>query len=75
MTGCQDIQNGIETYMARHGDTVAGRKVKLIVKDDTGIAPAIAKRQAQELLIKDSVISPTFSLNKNIRQEIIKKYL
>ncbi len=39
----KQIQNGIETFMAQHGDTVAGRKVKLIIKDDTGIAPAIAQ--------------------------------
>src|SRR5690606_20116687 len=51
----KQIQNGIEAYMAQHGDTVAGRKVTLIGKDDTGIAPAVAKRQAQELLIKDKV--------------------
>ncbi|GAA0772955.1 ABC transporter substrate-binding protein [Castellaniella ginsengisoli] len=62
----RQIQNGIETYMAQHGDTVAGRKIKLIVKDDTGIAPAIAKRQAQELLIKDKVdILAGFDLTPN----------
>lgn len=62
----KQIQNGIETYMAQHGDTVAGRKIKLIVKDDTGIAPSVAKRQAQELLIKDKVdILAGFDLTPN----------
>ncbi len=62
----KQIQNGIETFMAQHGDMVAGRKVRLIVKDDTGIAPAIAKRQAQELLIKDKVdILAGFDLTPN----------
>ncbi|MFT0531781.1 ABC transporter substrate-binding protein [Castellaniella hirudinis] len=62
----KQIQNGIHTYMAQHGDTVAGRKIQLIVKDDTGIAPAIAKRQAQELLIKDKVdILAGFDLTPN----------
>jgi branched-chain amino acid transport system substrate-binding protein len=62
----KQIQNGIETYMALHGDTVAGRKVRLIVKDDTGIAPAVAKRQAQELLIKEKVdILAGFDLTPN----------
>ncbi|MBV2182257.1 MAG: ABC transporter substrate-binding protein [Castellaniella sp.] len=62
----RQIQNGIQVYMAQHGDTVAGRKVKLIVKDDTGIAPAVAKRQAQELLIKDKVdILAGFDLTPN----------
>src|SRR5690606_40950021 len=51
----KQIQNGIEAYMAQHGDTVAGRTVTLIVKDDTGIAPAVAKRQSQTLLLQDKV--------------------
>ena len=51
----KQIRRGIDLYMAEHGDTVAGRKVKLIVKDDTGIAPQIAKRESQQLLINDKV--------------------
>ncbi|MER1968269.1 ABC transporter substrate-binding protein [Castellaniella sp. GW247-6E4] len=51
----QQMMNGVNLYVQQHGDTVAGRKVVLIVKDDTGINPAITKRQAQELLIKDKV--------------------
>lgn len=51
----KQIGNGIRLYMAEHGDTVAGRKVVLIFKDDTGVAPEISKRQAQELVIKDKV--------------------
>src|SRR5690606_16475530 len=31
------------------------RKVVLITKDDTGVAPAVSKRQAQNLLIQDKV--------------------
>lgn len=62
----RQIQNGIHLYMAEHGDTVAGRKIRLIMKDDTGIAPAVAKRQAQELLIKDKVdILAGFDLTPN----------
>ncbi|HUH41444.1 MAG TPA: ABC transporter substrate-binding protein, partial [Castellaniella sp.] len=39
---------------------------KLIIKDDTGIAPAVAKRQAQELLIQDKVdILAGFDLTPN----------
>ena len=49
----KQMTNGLNLYLAENGDTVAGRKVKLIIKDDTGVAPAVAKRQAQELLIKD----------------------
>jgi branched-chain amino acid transport system substrate-binding protein len=51
----QQLENGARLYMKQHGDTVAGRRIRLIVKDDTGIAPAISKRQAQELLIRDKV--------------------
>src|SRR5690606_17160298 len=49
------ILNGARLYIAQHGDTVAGRKVQLIVKDDTGVAPEISKRAAQELVNRDKV--------------------
>ena len=62
----KQIQHGIDLFLAEHGDTVAGRKVKIIIKDDTGIAPAVAKRQAQELLIKDKVdVLAGFTLTPN----------
>ncbi|ODS91726.1 MAG: ABC transporter substrate-binding protein [Comamonas sp. SCN 65-56] len=62
----KQIKHGIDLYMASHGDTVAGRKIKLIVKDDTGIAPPVAKRHAQELLVNDKVdILAGFSLTPN----------
>ena len=62
----KQVKHGIDLYMAEHGDTVAGRKVKLIVKDDTGIAPAVAKRHAQELLVNDKVdILAGFTLTPN----------
>src|SRR3546814_16544897 len=52
--------------MSEHGDTVAGDKIEIIIKDDTGISPEVAKRQAQELLIKDKVnILAGFSLTPN----------
>jgi branched-chain amino acid transport system substrate-binding protein len=49
------IERGARLYIQEHGDTVAGRKVVLIPKDDTGVAPAVSKRQAQNLLIQDKV--------------------
>src|SRR5690606_36180192 len=62
----KQIKHGIDLFLAEHGDTVAGRKVQIIIKDDTGIAPAVAKRQAQELLIKDKVdILAGFTLTPN----------
>jgi branched-chain amino acid transport system substrate-binding protein len=53
-TGKQ-IEAAARLYMAKHGDTVAGRKVELIVKDDTGLAPETTKRIAQELVVQDKV--------------------
>ena len=41
------MMNGARAYMKVHGDTVAGRKVELIVKDMTGV-PDVARRVAQE---------------------------
>ena len=53
-TGKQ-IEAAARLYIARNGDTVAGRKVELIVKDDTGLAPETTKRIAQELVIQEKV--------------------
>lgn len=46
---------GVALFMKQHGDTIAGRKVQLIKRDDTGIAPDTAKRLAQELIVQDNV--------------------
>jgi branched-chain amino acid transport system substrate-binding protein len=53
-TGKQ-IEAACRLYMQQNGDTVAGRKVELIVKDDTGVAPETTKRIAQELVVRDKV--------------------
>ncbi|MEP7182939.1 MAG: ABC transporter substrate-binding protein [Betaproteobacteria bacterium] len=53
-TGKQ-IEAAARLYMAKSGDTVAGRKVELIVKDDTGLAPETTKRIAQELVVQEKV--------------------
>jgi branched-chain amino acid transport system substrate-binding protein len=53
-TGKQ-IEAAARLYMAKNGDTVAGRKVELIVKDDTGLAPETTKRIAQEMVVQDKV--------------------
>lgn len=46
---------GIETYIKAHGDTIAGRKLVFIKKDDTGLAPDVSKRVTQELAVRDKV--------------------
>src|SRR5829696_4704150 len=40
--------------MQQQGDTVAGKKIQLIVKDDTGVAD-VTKRLAQELIVNDKI--------------------
>lgn len=52
-TGKQ-LEAGARLWIARQGDQVAGRKVELIVKDDTG-SPEVNKRLAQELIVNDKV--------------------
>jgi branched-chain amino acid transport system substrate-binding protein len=49
------LDDGIKLYVKRHGDTIAGRKVEFIRKDTGGIAPDVAKRLAQELVVRDKV--------------------
>lgn len=51
----KQIEHGARLYLDQCGGEIAGRKVELIIKDDTGIAPEISKRAAQELVIKDKV--------------------
>jgi branched-chain amino acid transport system substrate-binding protein len=64
-TGNQ-IDHGLTLYMKQHGDTVAGKKIEVIRKDTGGIAPDIAKRLAQELVVRDNAeIFGGFSLTPN----------
>ena len=52
----KQIEHGVKLYLAAHGDMVGGRKVELILKDDSpGTAGDVSKRLAQELVIKDKV--------------------
>ncbi|HSH92466.1 MAG TPA: ABC transporter substrate-binding protein [Ramlibacter sp.] len=52
-TGKQ-VEAAVRLYMAQNGSTIAGKKVELIVKDDTG-TPDVTKRIAQELVVNDKV--------------------
>jgi branched-chain amino acid transport system substrate-binding protein len=52
-TGKQ-IDNAIKLYMQQNGDTVAGKKIEVILKDD-GAVPDNSKRLAQELIVNDKV--------------------
>jgi len=59
MTGQQqstgvEITAAIRLYMAQHGDTVAGKKIQVITRDDAAVAET-SKRMAQELIVNDKV--------------------
>jgi branched-chain amino acid transport system substrate-binding protein len=49
------IEKGVKAYLKEHGDTVAGKKVEILRRDTTGPAPDVAKRLAQELVVRDKV--------------------
>jgi branched-chain amino acid transport system substrate-binding protein len=53
-TTAKQLENAARLYIAQNGDTVAGKKVQLIIKDDTGV-PDVSKRLAQELVVNDKV--------------------
>jgi branched-chain amino acid transport system substrate-binding protein len=52
-TGKQ-LANAVRLYMNENGDSVAGRKIDVIVRDD-GAVPENTKRIAQELIVNDKV--------------------
>jgi branched-chain amino acid transport system substrate-binding protein len=53
--GGRQVDEGIKLYMKQHGDTVAGKKIEIIRRDTGGIAPPVAKRLAEELVVRDKV--------------------
>ena len=64
-TGNQ-MDNAIKLYVKQHGDTVAGKKIEFIRKDTGGIAPDVAKRLAQELIVRDHAdVIAGFTLTPN----------
>jgi len=50
----RQLTASIKLYMQQHGDTVAGRKIELIVHDDGGVADT-ARRLVQEMIVNDKV--------------------
>jgi branched-chain amino acid transport system substrate-binding protein len=59
MTGGQastgkQIDNAVKLYMQQKGDTVAGKKIEVILRDDAAV-PDNTKRLAQELIVNDKV--------------------
>ncbi len=54
-TGRQ-IEAAARLYLAQHGDTVAGKKVQIILRDDAGTADT-TRRIAQELVVNEKVVA------------------
>ena len=50
----KEFNDTVAVFQKQHGDTIDGRKVEIIKRDDGGIAPDNAKRLAQELIVQDS---------------------
>jgi branched-chain amino acid transport system substrate-binding protein len=49
------MDNAIKLFMQKNGDTVVGKKVEILRRDTGGIAPDVAKRLAQELVVRENV--------------------
>ena len=52
-TGRQ-VEAAAKLYVAQHGNSVAGRRIELVVRDDGGTAD-VTRRIAQELVVNDKV--------------------
>ena len=53
--GAKQMDDAIKLYVQQHGESVAGKKLEFVRKDTGGIAPDVAKRLAQELVVRDRV--------------------
>jgi branched-chain amino acid transport system substrate-binding protein len=51
----QSFHNAMQAYIQNHGDTVAGKKIEIIVRDNTTNTPENAKRLATELVGREKV--------------------
>lgn len=51
-TGRQ-IDAAVKLYVEQNGGSVAGRKVEVLLRDDTGLAPETTRRLAQELVVNN----------------------
>jgi branched-chain amino acid transport system substrate-binding protein len=50
----QETAAAIKLFQQQHGDTVAGKKIEVIIKDDAAV-PDATKRLAQELIVNEKV--------------------
>src|SRR5947208_14909218 len=60
------MENGARTYMKQHGDTLAGKRIEIIRRDVGGPLHDVAKRHAQEMVVRVKVdLHPCFLLMTN----------
>ena len=50
----RELTGALKVYMQQHGDTVAGRKIQLTIRDDAGVGDN-ARRLVQEMIVNDQV--------------------
>jgi branched-chain amino acid transport system substrate-binding protein len=50
----RQLKAAMTLYMQQHGDTVAGRKIEITIRDDGGVADT-AHRTIQEMIVNDKV--------------------
>lgn len=53
-TGRQ-VEAGVKAYLRQHGESFGGRRVEFLLRDDTGTAPDVTRRHAQELVVRERV--------------------
>ncbi len=51
----QSFRHGVEAYMAINGNKAGGKTVEVLFRDSAGADPTLAKRLAEELVVKDKV--------------------
>jgi branched-chain amino acid transport system substrate-binding protein len=49
------VDAAMNAWLAQHKGLIGGRKVEIIKRDDTGVAPDVAKRLATELVVQNKV--------------------
>ena len=62
----QSTDNIIKLYQAKYGSEAGGRKLEFVRRDSTGPNPEVARRLAQELIVREKVqilIGPDFTPN------------
>lgn len=60
------VDNTIKLFLQLNGDTAGGRKVEFVKRDSTGPNPEVARRMAQELIVREKVqilLGPDFTPN------------